>query len=82
MVYRHEKEESKMKDFTIKDKCDKCEGTYDLDGVIYPNILQTGDLHIEQATLCAVCREGFDIFLKEKREEYENKSTNKKLSVM
>jgi hypothetical protein len=54
-----------MKDFTIKDKCDKCGGTYDLDGVVYPNILRTGELRIEQATLCAVCREGFDKYLED-----------------
>ena len=65
MVYRYEKEESKMTDFTIKDKCDKCGGDYYLDGVIYPNILRTGELRIEQATLCAVCREGFQKFLEE-----------------
>lgn len=69
-----------MKDFTIKDKCDKCGGDYCLDGVIYPNILRTGELRIEQATLCAVCREGFDQLLEEKHGK--NKSTNQGLSVL
>ncbi len=63
-----------MTNFTIKDKCDKCGGDYDLDAVVYPNILREDELFIEQATLCAVCREGFEKFLEEKRNQYENKS--------
>jgi len=65
-----------MTDFSIKDRCDKCGSYENLDGVIYPNILSTGDLHIEQATLCVACREGFEEFLKERGQRYEKKGTN------
>ena len=68
-----------MTDFTIKEKCDKCGGDYDLDGVVYPNILSTCELRIEHATLCAVCREGFKMFLEDK---HANKSTDKRLPIM
>ena len=61
-----------MTDFTIKEKCDKCGGDYDLDGVIYPHILTTGNLRIDQATLCAVCREGFEKYMEGKNREEES----------
>ena len=65
MVCRYEKEEKTMKGFSIKDKCQKCGGTYDLDGVVCPKILISGELLLETATLCAVCREGFDKYLEQ-----------------
>jgi hypothetical protein len=63
-----------MTDFSIKDKCERCGGTYDLDGVIYPHILQNDELYLQQATLCAVCREGFQKFMEERCNE--KKSVN------
>jgi hypothetical protein len=76
MVYRHEKEESKMTDFAIKDRCDKCGSVDDLEGIIYPNILASNNLNIEHATLCPECHEGFERFLEEKRKEYEKENHN------
>ena len=54
-----------MQDLGIKDKCDKCGGTYALDEIVWPHILTSGELELETATLCAVCREGFKMYLEE-----------------
>lgn len=65
MVCRYEKEEKVMSDLSIKKKCDRCGGTYALDGIVWPHILTSGELLLETATLCAMCSEGFTKFLKD-----------------
>ena len=56
-----------FRDFRIKDNCEKCGGTDNLDGVIYPQILTDGELLVENATLCSPCREEFEKFLEEQK---------------
>ena len=48
-----------MPDFKIKDTCEKCGGTEDLDGVLNPFLGEDKTLNIESATLCSPCREKF-----------------------
>ncbi len=54
-----------MADFSIKDSCDRCGGTEELDGVLNPQMDDDGGLMLEQATLCAPCRVAFKKFMEE-----------------
>ena len=46
-----------MQDFSIKDKCDRCGGTEDLDGVLFPSFNEeTNTVTVDQETLCKPCR--------------------------
>jgi hypothetical protein len=53
----------KMNDFSIKDKCEWCQGTDNLDGIIFPQKNKKGELFIEQATLCKSCRNELEKYL-------------------
>ena len=52
-----------MSDFKIKDKCEKCGGNEDLDGVLNSFLGEDNQLHLESATLCSPCRDEFDKFM-------------------
>ena len=58
-----------MQDFSIKDECEKCGKKEDLDGVIQPWLNEDGSLYLEQATLCAPCREAYHKFVAEHKDE-------------
>ena len=49
-----------MGDFKIKDKCEKCSGNEDLDGVIHSFLGEDNKLYMETATLCSPCRDEFE----------------------
>ncbi|HUU86727.1 MAG TPA: hypothetical protein VMX17_03145 [Candidatus Glassbacteria bacterium] len=49
-----------MQDYAIKDKCEKCQGTDDLDGIIHSFLGEDNELHFDAATLCKPCREEFE----------------------
>jgi len=58
-----------VQDFSIKDKCDRCGGTDDLDGVIHPHLDEDKKLSMEQATLCLPCRKDYEIYIADQKGE-------------
>jgi hypothetical protein len=60
-------------DHSIKDACQKCGGTDNLDGVISPFPATDGGL--ETATLCAGCRIQFEQFCQDFKPDLEAMDT-------
>lgn len=58
-----------MKDFSIKDNCERCGSEDDLDGVIHPQLNEDGELSLEQATLCLPCRGDYEKYVAEQNKE-------------
>lgn len=54
-----------VKDFSIKDECDRCGSEDELDGVLHPHLNEEGQLSMEQATLCLPCRKDYEKYIAE-----------------
>lgn len=57
-----------MSDFSIKDKCERCGATENLDGVIQPCLVE-GKLVLDNATLCPPCYEDYKKYVADHKDE-------------